>query len=172
MAAIKNIASLIILPFIMFSFSQCSSQKKLQKEAPLQFEGAYCQTWIGGLEGAGSGINIFIPAKAMPNANIELDSVYFRGKSAKLTTKPQNNFLFIGRFSTAINQKKDIIMSADGKQEFGNEMPIIPEKIPFELKEDECVISYKEGNKTKYFKINNIVEKKAEYYPSAPPNRQ
>jgi hypothetical protein len=148
----------MILPMVMFSFSQCSSQKKLQEKAPVAVSKAYCQTWVAGARGGGSGINIFIPVESVSEEGVELDSVYFRGRSAKLETKPQNNTLYIGRFLTKANERYDLVMSGDSKEEYGNKRPESTEKIPFELKENECVVSYKDGKKMKYFKIENIVE--------------
>lgn len=156
----------------MMSFSRCSSQKKLQDKAPMSIGDVYCQSWVGGIQGAGSGINIFIPAETLADKDVVMDSVYFRGKKVKLETKPQNSKLYIGRISTSFNKPKNIIMSSDGNAEYGNKLPEIPEKIPFDLKDNECVVSYKEGNKIKYFKIENVVEKMQQAFPSAPPNKQ
>jgi len=154
---------------VMASFSQCSSAQKLQDKAPITIGKAYCQSWIAGVEGGGAGLNIFIP---VIDNSIILDSVYFRGKAAKLEVKQEENILYVGRFPSDFNQKRDIIMSSDPKAEYGNEMPNISKKIPFELKNNECVISYKEGKTTKYFKVDNVVEKDLVPYPSAPPNKQ
>ena len=170
MTPLKKIISITILPLIMFSFSQCSSQKKLQEKSPVQLKEVYCQSWVAGVRGGGAGLNIFIPIDAVSDEKIELDSVYFRGKSAKLETKPQSPSMFIGRFTSEVNKKQDIIMSSDSRQEYGNKMPKVKEDIPFELKDDECIVSYKEGNKTKYFKIKNVIEKASIPYPSAPKN--
>jgi hypothetical protein len=159
-----------MLPIIMFSFSQCSSQKKLQQKSPVQLKEVYCQSWVAGVKGGGSGMNIFIPVETITDKDIELDHVFFRGKASKLTTKPQNKTLYIGRFKNTANSKQDIVMSSDAKQEYGNKMPEATEEIPFELKDDECVVSYKVGSKTKYFKIENVVEKQSIPYPSAPNN--
>ena len=156
----------------MTSFSQCSSAQKLQKEAPVKFGNAYYQHWVAGVQGGGSGIILFIPTENSSLKNIQLDSVYFKGKASKLEFKPNNPSLFIGRFSTKGNQRKDVIMSNKPYAEYGNEVPKEMTKIPFELKENECVVSYKEGDKTKYFKIENIVKKQPQYYPSAPPKKQ
>ena len=153
----------------MASFSQCSSAKKIQEEAPLALGQVYCQSWIAGIEGGGAGLNIYIPTV---NSSVELDSVYFRGKTAKLEIKSLNQTIYIGRFISDLNKKKDIVMSSEPNAEYGNEMPKITQKVPFELKENECVISYKDGNTTKYFKIDNVIEKELIPYPSAPPNKQ
>jgi len=172
MKSMKHTTSLFILPIILMSFSRCSSQKKLQEKAPVELEQVYCQPWVAGVKGGGSGLNIFIPVKVMPRDNVVIDSVYFRGKVAKLETKPQNPTLYIGRFQTTRNKKKDIIMSGDGNAEYGNEIPKISKPIPFELKKNECVISYKTADKTEYFKIVNIVDKPLQALPFAPPPKK
>lgn len=168
MKALKRVSGLTVLLCIMASFSQCSSAQKLQEKAPTKFGEVYCESWVAGVQGGGSGINIFIPVS---DTSIKLDSVYFRGQAEKLSTKPQNKQLFIGYFKTEANtQKGDIIMSGNPNEEVGNQMPKLPKKIPFELKDSECVITYKEGETTKYYKIENVVEKQAIAYPSARPN--
>jgi len=172
MITIRNIISLITLPLIMFSFTQCSSQKKLQDKAPIQLQEVYCQSWVAGVKGGGAGINIFIPTDLKTHDHKRLDSVYFRGKSAKLNIIEDKTIVYVGRFILEAYKDQDIIMSSDKKEEYGNKMLKVKESIPFDLKDDECVVSYKEGEKTRYFKIENIVEKASIPYPSAPPNKQ
>lgn len=169
MKIIKNSLATVLLFVAVVSFSQCSSTKNLQDKAPAKFGQVYCQKWVAGIQGGGAGLNIFIPTE---DTSIILDSVYFRGKAAKLEVQYQKGKIFIGRFISDFNKKKDIIMSNEPKAEFGNEMPKVPQTIPFKLKDNECVISYKDGKTIKYFKIDNVVEKELIPYPSAPPNKQ
>ena len=169
MRTINKLAGLLILCIIMTSFSQCSSAQKIQENAPIAHNQVYFQKWIAGVQGGGSGINIFIPTK---DTSVQLDSVYFRGKSTKLELTTQGESMYVGRFFTDFNKRKDMIMSSDSKEEMVNELPEIPQKIPFELNDNECIISYLDGDKTKYFKIDNVVEKETIPYPSAPPNKQ
>lgn len=152
----------------MMSFSQCASTPKLEKRAPLELGNVYFNEWVAGARYGGSGINLFIPVQSSLN-NIQLDTVYFRGKQAKL--EHINDTLFVGRFETYKNKPQDIIMSNEPYGEYGNNAPKIPEKIPFELKEDECVVSYKNASKTKFFKITNIVKKQNEetLFPASKP---
>lgn len=147
--------------FIIVSFSQCASTLKLQDNLPIEIDEVYYQTWVAGVKGGGSGINVFIPMESNSNT-ILLDSMYFRGKSTKI--EYANDTLAIGRFKTKANQKQDIIMSNEPYAEYANKVPEIPEKIPFELKDDECIVSYLEKNKTKYFKIKGIVKKESTPY--------
>lgn len=153
----------------MASFSQCSTAQKLQKNSPTEFGEVYYQTWTSGIKNGGSGINIFIPIK---NPSVTLDSVFFRGKSTKLEVKPNVAQLYIGRFKTDKNQPKDIVLSSEPKEEYENEISIKDIKTPFELKDDECVVSYKKGDATLYYKISKIIEKTPMNLPSAPPNKQ
>ena len=161
-------------PFVVFClvaaalFIRCSSTQKLQSKAPLSLGKAYCQDWIAGTQGGGSGINIFIPVVKEVPKGIQLDSVYFRGKGTTLEFIQDENALYVGRFISKFNQKPDMVMSRDPREEYFNEIPQVTAKIPFELKDSECVITYKENNLVKYFKIENISEKATLNYPSAP----
>ncbi|WP_303316521.1 hypothetical protein Q4Q34_06855 [Flavivirga abyssicola] len=168
MKLLKRILFLCLISLVMMSFSQCASTFKLQDSVPLEIGQVYHQSWVAGVKGGGSGINVFIPLLSN-SKNIVLDSIYFRGKAVKLE---KDKMLYIGRYALSANQNKDIIMSSDPIAEYGNLVPEIPKKIPFELKEDECVVSYNEGHKIKYYKISNIIEQESLNYPSAPQNSQ
>ncbi|MFI1744789.1 hypothetical protein [Thalassobellus sediminis] len=169
MKRFKNILFLLFVVFTMISFSNCAGTQKLDKSLPIDLGDVYYQSWVAGVKGGGSGFNIFIPMESNPN-NIMLDSVFFKGKEAKLEYR--NNSIFIGRFKTSVNQKEDIIMSSDRFAEYGNKVPNLPKKSPFQLKEDECVVSYKLNNKTHYFKIDKIIKKETQNFMSAPPRKQ
>jgi len=169
MKKMKSILQLLLMLVALTGFSQCSSTRALQDNAPLEIGEVYFQKWIAGVEGGGSGINLFIPTS---KSTIKLDSVYFRDKGVKLESRAIDGVLYIGRFKSEFNQRKDMIISSEPNAEFENPVPRIKQKIPFKLKDDQCVISYKEGNKTRYFKIESIAEKRLVQYPSAPPNKQ
>jgi hypothetical protein len=166
----KSIFNIFFCSIILCSFSQCSSAQKLQDNAPIEYGEVYFQKWVAGIQGGGSGLDLYV-TKVHKKQNIEFDSVYFRGKVAKLEYGLESKILE-GSFSTIFNKKQDVILSDKPKDEFGNEAPIIPKKIPFDLKDNECVISYKYSSIIKYFKIENIKEKQMLSYPSAPPNKQ
>lgn len=168
----KAFTTLVFSIIILISFTNCSSAQKLQKAAPIVFDEVYCQSWVAGVQGGGSGINLFISTPSeLPNT-IQLDSVYFRGKVAKMQRQAGGKIIYVAYFRTEFNQKTDIIMSGNAQEEYGNALPKKTTKIPFKLKENECVISYKNGSKTQYYKIENIVEIQPEHYPSARPDKQ
>ena len=146
---------------MMMSFSNCANSKNIQEQAPVDLEQAYYTTWVGGTKGAGSGLNLYIPVKETQDVDIQLDSVYFRGKRAELQTKPEDENLYIGYFRTADNYNKapDLIMSSDPREEYGNQLPKRMEDVPFDLEENEAVISFRKNGKKGYYKIE-VVEQK------------
>lgn len=152
---LKTIPALLVL----FSFSNCANGKKLQEDAPvaIDVEQAYYTTWTGGVRTAGSGYNLFIPLK--PNSQIQLDSAFFRGRKAVIEKVDSEAGLFVARFKNP--SKKDIIMHADPKEEYGNEPPVILEKLPFELEEDEAVVKYSKNGNSNYFRIKEVKKKES-----------
>ncbi|WP_460220467.1 hypothetical protein [Psychroserpens sp. MEBiC05023] len=167
MNIIKRVSSLLVMLFLMASFSQCSTAQKLERKAPTQFGEVYCQEWIAGVQGAGSGLTIFIPVN---DISIVLNEVYFRGQMSKLEVNSANPQLYIGRFKTDINQSSELILSSDQKEEYANKMHEKPKEFPFELKDNECVVSYQIGDKIMYYMISNVVQKVPLSYPSSPRN--
>jgi hypothetical protein len=169
MKSLKQISSLIIILVILVSFSQCSTAQKLQEKPPIGLGETYAQKWVAGVKGGGSGINVFIPVK---DTSVTLDSIYFRGQKEQLEFVKREQALYVGRFRTDLNQSKDLILSSDMKEESKNRLPKLKEKLPFEFNDDECIITYRKGGKTMYYKISNIKMEEPLNYPSAPPNRQ
>ena len=133
---------ILLLIIATLSFSQCASTYKLDKVAPTKFKDVYFQKWNAGIQEGGSGINVFIKTE---DKSVTPDSVYFRGKGTRLIVYPNNLVLHIGRF-TALNTSS----------------------IPFNLKEDECIVSYLKNKKVHYYKISNIREHTIVNYPSTP----
>lgn len=164
----KSFQFVVLCIIVTILFTRCSSTQKLQTISPISLGKVYCQNWIAGIQGGGSGINIYIPILKKVPKSIQLDSVYFRGKGTELEFIKGENALYVGRFTSTFSQKSDMVMSSDPKEEYFNEAPQIAPKIPFKLKDSECVITYKENNLVKYFKIEDISEKATQNYPSAP----
>lgn len=155
----ERLYKLSLLVLLIVSVLSCSSSKmKLEKEAPLVLNEVYFQKWTSGIENGGQGINIYFPSLINQN-NTTLDSVFFRKMKGKIRTGKASYFA-----NLRPTQPNDIIMHGDSKQEYGN----TANTFPFNLKDNECVISYIDNGSTKYFKVDGIIEKQPEYYPSAP----
>ncbi len=168
MEPVKSILKSLLFLLIVVGFSQCASTKRLEDKLPLEIGVVYSQHWVSGVRGGGSGYNLFIPIKSNPN-KIVLDSLYFKGKRVKLEQK--NASVFVGRFKTEANHKHDIIMSSDPLAEYGNTVPGLSKKTPFELNDTECVVSYQGGNKVLYYKISNVIKKTSTEAPNIPQDR-
>lgn len=160
----KKIAKYLGLIIVSLSFSQCASTMKLQEESPITFGEVYSKSWVAGVKGGGSGTNIFIEIKS---SEITLDSVFYKGKIAKLEVKPNNKTLFIGRFLSTSNT-----FNKDGLNSKANKSTTKEDNFPFQLKSDECVVSYEYNGKTNYYKLENIIERQVDALPmSVPPNK-
>lgn len=168
MKSLKTILNALLFLLIVIGFSQCASTQKLEGKLPLEIGDIYYQHWVSGVRGGGSGYNLFIPILSNPK-KIVLDSLYFKGRQVKLELK--NASVFVGRFKSEANQKRDMVMSSDPLAESGNLVPEIPKNIPFKLNDTACVVSYQKGNKTLYHKISNVIKRASVKYPSAPQNR-
>ncbi|WP_299434039.1 hypothetical protein [uncultured Aquimarina sp.] len=162
---IRTVVTKIGLLSILVTFTQCATSQKIDKMAPVELNAPYFQNWVSGIEGGGAGFMLYIPVD--PASDVQLENAYFKGKSVKLKRKP-NEAVYVGRYTDPGTVRKDIVMSDDPKEEYNNKAPEIEEKIPFELKEGECVIAYSKNGKEGYFKLDNLPEKELKAYPMQP----
>lgn len=156
--------------FLLTSASQCTNAQKLEQEAPIEFGEVYYQKRVQAIKDLESSISLYIPLKEGSDKTIVLDSVYFKGKSAKLKVDTQNQSMYVARFITNSKQTPDIILSSDMKEESENKLPKKEPEIPFQLKPNECVISYEVDGEVRYYKISNIKEKRLKEVPMSPRN--
>ena len=121
MNVLSKARNILWLCIIVIGWTSCTSSKRstdtLLVDAPILFDKPYFQAWIAGIQGGGSGINLYLPTTAM---HIELDSAYFRGMTAKLKTYESG---YIARFKTDLNQHHDLIISAEEYAEYANQLP-------------------------------------------------
>lgn len=101
------------------------------------------------------GISIYI---TIDNTEVKLETVYFRNNSTKLELDNSiSKTSYVGNLVMP-NTENDIQLHSDSKREFGNQAPDISQKIPFQLKANEAVVSYFFKNEIHYFKILNLIE--------------
>ncbi|UGU17829.1 hypothetical protein LS482_08095 [Sinomicrobium kalidii] len=154
----KITINILVGIMVISAFSQCVNSKKVLSRKPdgLELGEVVSEAWT--TEGSPeSGTNLFIPV--ISGSDIYLDSLYYRGRAVQLEKVQRGSYLvYIGRFVNA--PKPDIIMHADPGKEVGNRPPELRKPIPFELAEDEAVVSYKKEGKLKYFKIARVKEGK------------
>jgi hypothetical protein len=157
------VSALLILSL---GLSGCSSQKKLTEEAPFVIKDAICQTWVGGREESGKGMEVKFYLEGLSGAEVVLDQLFFRGRVSDIALSTTEE----GTTATCTftEHSKDISMHSDPTREVGNQPPRMKTEaemnFPFELEQDEAVISYMEGDRMRYFKITGMVEKPGKVY--------
>ncbi|UAM97648.1 hypothetical protein K8354_15285 [Polaribacter litorisediminis] len=143
----KNIFSMLL---VILAFSKCGSAK-FDKNPPFQITSAVVQNWYDEQQGIqGKSLKITYTSNKM----IQFDSVFFDKRSTDLQVKHTNESkLVLGYFKS--KEKQDLILDENPVKEFQNAVPILKE-MPFQLKDNEAVISYRIKGKKKYFKIIGI----------------
>lgn len=141
---------------ISFTF-QCSTPREattvFEQQAPFNVKTVNFQEWYAGIKVGGTGINIFVPIYDV-KGNIVFNEIYFRNLKGKLIKREYNYMAILKNPSRQYTFKK-----ADK-----------PADYPFDLKDDECVISYVENGQTKYHKISALNEVAGTYYENGPPS--
>lgn len=159
MKLLKQFIFFGLTPIALMSFSQCASTQRLESKAPVNIKEVFYKEWSNPARGMGSGLNLFLVLNE-ENSTIELDSVYFRKKKAKIAFTKDN--IYVAKFKTASNTIQPITMSLDPKEEVKNPHSKNEEPdVPFELANDECIISYKEKGKLKYFKLTGLKKRQS-----------
>lgn len=148
---------------LMFGFTQCKSVK-FDKKPPFSVKTISFNNWVGGQPGvSGTKVEIYLTNKV----NIDFGSLFFRNLETRLEINEKNDKTFLTAFFDT-STRKDMILDSDSKKEIVNKLDenfLLKKNFPFKLKENEAVISFIEGDKTKYVKIENIKETKPDLYP-------
>jgi len=164
MKQVKVITSIFSLSVILFGLSSCAGGKdtgySFDQEPPFTLGSVYYQDWVAGVREGGSGTNIYITIDSYADDVVIMD-IYFRNKKLKAQNSPQNLDQYVGYFKK--QTKPDIIMDSDPVKESQN---IPPESFPFQLEEDEAVLSYLHKEEVKFFKISKMEQKPMIAYPS------
>ncbi|CAM1354456.1 hypothetical protein [Tenacibaculum ascidiaceicola] len=148
---------LIGILILALSFTKCASVK-MENNHPFKIESASYSHVTGGVKGSYNSTNLIINFTAEKPVNFQ--KVYFQNKITEAVVEQHNDKQYIAaRYKTSSNDRKDIILHADPKKEFGNTPNTPTEEFPFELKENEAMISYIKGEETCYVKVENIVKK-------------
>jgi len=148
------------------SFTQCASIK-LETTPPFTIKSASYSHITGGLPG-NSSLNLMIELSA--NETVNFKNVYFQNRivTAVIEKKQGKKYIAARYKNSADKSKSDLVLNADSKKEYGNTAKT-EDKFPFDLKENEAIISYKTGNKTQYYKIKSIIKSKRVFMPSSKP---
>lgn len=122
-------------------------------------------TWIAGVQGGGSGINMQFAWVDMPE-NLVMKEAYFRGLHARIL---QDQKGYSANFKSNHNGPEDMVMHSDPVQEAGNTPPPRKKRFPVKLTDQQVGIIYEENGQLVYTVINNPIEMPQVAFPSAPP---
>lgn len=141
---------------IIFGFSQCKSIK-LETNPPFKITKASYENWTGGQPGVrGTNVKIYYTSAT----EVAFEQVYFRNRVTKLEPrKAIIGKLIIGYFNTSTRQN-EVVLDANPAKEINNPVPNIT-KFPFELNENDAIISYIIKGELKYYKIKSIQKKQS-----------
>ena len=145
-----------LLLFFMLLSLGCSNQYKFKKNPNLVFEESYYESWVAGVKGGGSGLNIHLTLEKKLKKNLEIEGIYFKQKYCKLNVQKENKYS--GYILTSHNRdsnSEEAIKVTDEK-EITN--------IPFTLEGNEAVLVYLENKKRSYLKLT-LREKEMESLP-------
>ncbi len=162
---------------ILFGLFGCSSQNKLVQEAPFTIKDPSCQDYAAGREEGGSGFTLSLPIEDNVG-EVTFEEIYFRGHIMKPSLEQNEKGFALVCIHRNENpeEKPDIVMHADPKEEIGNQPPSLlktdQKEFPFKLEKDEVVIGYKEKGRKRmlFFKIIGVKEKPPLLYRSLPKN--
>ncbi|MBL4605741.1 MAG: hypothetical protein JKY02_08825 [Flavobacteriaceae bacterium] len=150
----------IIIAIAAVFLVQCKSAQ-FEAKPPVTITGATFNNWVGGQPGV-SGIRVIIAYKQQEN--IEFQKIYFAEKEGKIETyQKKGKTYLVGYIDTSSREKEDLVLDRDPKKEMNNKLP--KADFPFQLKENEAVISYLKNGKTKFFKVEKIKQTKTDFYP-------
>jgi len=143
--------------FIVLFFMTCSNKTKfnIEKDSVLNFNEAYYQEWVSGVRGGGSGLSIFF---VLENFNaikgkIQIEGIYFKNEYAKLKYHAPNKYQ---AFINSNENSEDEYFEGDAVKAVKNKKK--DQAFPFNLDENEAIISYNFKSTIKYYKV--ILSKK------------
>lgn len=144
---------------MVFFFTSCSNKSKfsIEKQSDFIVAEANYHEWISGVRGGGSGLSVFIVVDNFEaiKETIQLKGIYFMKKYAELKFHSPNKYQ---AFINTNKNSKDEYFEGDDVKAIVNEKKDETFPFPFNLNENEAVISYTINNKLKYSKI--ILSKK------------
>ncbi|CAM1358111.1 conserved exported hypothetical protein [Tenacibaculum litopenaei] len=151
-----KLMKLFSLLFLSLGFIQCGSTK-FDQTPPFKILSAKMTHITGGVPGVSS-LDVYLQYTAATKPTVK--HLYFRGKktTAIIEQKLDNPYI-VARFKEEDNAERyDLELQKDVKKEYGNTTAKKAEKFPFELQQNEAVLSYEVNGKLRYYKISNIKE--------------
>lgn len=132
----------ILIGFIVLS---CGGSSELVTDPPFKVVKAQKETLNR------EGYSITFNTSVLPR-DIAFKSLYFNERKATVLWEDENTYY--AEFPKYTSDA-DKVLSADMSEESNNPLPIMPVEVPHEIKENEALLHYSEGDETYYtiFKV-------------------
>ncbi len=158
MKRIKTAFSAIVFAIALSSTFQCAGQKAttirtFELQTPFKAKPVVYQEWYAGIKVGGTGINVFIPVTEVKDG-VTFNEVYFRNMKGELVENE-------GKLTAILKNPSPYYTFKKAEK---------PKDYPFDLKDNECVVSYTHNGKIKYHKIIRLNEVAGTYYEDGPPS--
>ncbi|PID69372.1 MAG: hypothetical protein CR989_01925 [Flavobacteriales bacterium] len=155
----KTFTSLLFSISIMVVFTQCAGSQFVNNP-PFVVE-SVTQHQLTDSNNNDKGTLFKIALKNVDTNAISFEKIYFNNKGTNvLMALTDENTLITAKFVRNISGR-NLVLHKDPKKEIGNKPPVLVEKPPFKMKDNEAVLTYTENGITKYFKLENIKKGKA-----------
>jgi len=132
---------------------------QLEEEPPFTLTDVYFQDWVAGVESGGSGTRLHLSVTSNAG-NIRLMHAYFHEQKVRIDQNETDPDTYVVNFEKGMG--KDRIMDLNAVNEAKN---VPEEEFPFDLEENEAVLSYLIEGELKFYLIGPIVEKPMLAYP-------
>lgn len=158
----------VMLLLSLFTFS-CNCEKKTveqNKEGVMiqefKISEIYYQSWIAGVRGGGSGIDVHITFESKLPDNIKFKKVQLLNYTS-YRVDALEGFKYIARIKTETNQ---LVLEESPTDEYGNEAPI---KVENTRKEGDVLLIFEKNGVEFTQLIQNVKQKEMLAFPSAKP---
>ena len=146
----------IVVSILLSLTMQCSSSKSViasqEKQTAFKVKTVSFQKWHAGENEESTGMNVFVPIVDKKD-DVLIDSVYFRNFKGQLV----RNY---SRYTAVLKNNMPEYVFNQSEKEYD---------YPFTSNNNECVIKYIEKGKSKYLKVNDVIEKEPIHYKDGPP---
>ena len=160
MRKINNFVFIISI-VVATSLLACKSQS-VATSAPFDVNEKSYFEWISGKQGTkGTTIRIEGVVKSL---NVSFSKLYFQNQEYDVVPQFRDN-TFVVEGTSSEFRKREMMLSLDPADEYGNQPSVPEKKIPFDLKDDEAILLYTVNGLEGFYKISDIVKLDQIYKP-------
>ena len=131
-----------------------------ESDPPFEVGEGYFQKWVAGTPEGGSGFHLEVYIRDI-RQDLTIEKLYFRKMVSDARQDQTDIDRYKGYFKHA--EGRDVVMSSDATLEAQNTPPA---PFPFDLENDQAVLSYKLGGEIYFVLLESLEERPELAYPS------